>query len=469
MNLLEHGRRSLSLYGAHTQLSRAFPWEADGLAPVHRRILYAMYQLQMWSDAKYRKSAVVVGHTLGNFHPHSDAACYESLCQMAWQFSRKKPNLTLRHSANPSVDFQGNLGGVCEPKKAAAIRYTEVRLTKFAEQVFFHPDVFPHVPHVPNYDASTTEPEYLANTLPNLLCNGNIGIAVGRASKWPSFDVNTIHELCCKFAENPSDSFDWVAHGKKLKPVNRYGGRCVSDIPTEFLTSNQDFSLNWECDFEWDGNACYVRGIAPGITLPTSWLRPPKGTHSIADESSEAEGFLICIRCEPEVAKDPQQLAKWKVAVEKALSSRETYQTRVVSSFGERQILNFGLPDLIWSWYDTLDALLETNRAAKLADILAKRDRRIFNVLAVDHFDTIMASRDKDNPREWLLSVLPFEKYGVARSMDSVKAVVATPLSTLLAGEVDPLKAEVARLEAEHATVSGAKHLVLSLVTALKL
>ena len=160
-------------YAMSVIVARALPDVRDGLKPVHRRILYAMYDMGLSADKTYKKSARIVGEVLGKYHPHGDAAVYESMVRMAQDFS-------LRYML---VDGQGNFGSV-DGDNAAAMRYTEARLARIASTVLDDIDK-DTVEFGPNFDDSLREPTVLPALLPNLLVNGASGIAVGMSTNVP--------------------------------------------------------------------------------------------------------------------------------------------------------------------------------------------------------------------------------------------------------------------------------------------
>jgi DNA gyrase subunit A len=167
-------------YAMSVIVSRALPDIRDGLKPVHRRILYAMWQMGLKANAKYRKSATVIGEVLGKYHPHGDLAVYDALVRMAQDFS-------LRY---PLIDGQGNFGSI-DGDSAAAYRYTEVRLSPIAEEMLF--DIEKNVvPFTPNYDGTLNEPLVLPAKIPNLLLNGALGIAVGMATNIPPHNLKEV-------------------------------------------------------------------------------------------------------------------------------------------------------------------------------------------------------------------------------------------------------------------------------------
>jgi len=171
--------------------SRALPDVRDGLKPVQRRILYTMWQQNLTADAKHRKCAKVVGDVMGNYHPHGDAALYETLVRMAQPFS-------LRY---PLVDGSGNFGSL-DGDSAAAMRYTECRLARISDELLTEIDQTT-VHFRPNYDGTRTEPVVLPSRIPNLLINGATGIAVGMATNVPPHNLNEVCTALIKLLDNP--------------------------------------------------------------------------------------------------------------------------------------------------------------------------------------------------------------------------------------------------------------------------
>ena len=183
-------------YAMSVIVSRALPDVRDGLKPVHRRILYAMWDIGLRANAKYRKSATVVGEVLGKYHPHGDAAVYESMVRMAQDFSMR----------TPLVNGQGNFGSM-DGDGAAAMRYTEAKLTGAAEELLFDIDK-ETVPFYPNYDESQKEPRPFPAKLPNLLLNGTMGIAVGMATNIPPHNLGELCDAITDLIDNPNLTVD---------------------------------------------------------------------------------------------------------------------------------------------------------------------------------------------------------------------------------------------------------------------
>src|SRR5436853_6612369 len=171
-------RASYLDYAMSVIVSRALPDVRDGLKPVHRRVLYGMLGLGLRHNVAFRMSATVVGEVLGKYHPHGDAAVYDALVRMAQDFSMRYP----------LVDGQGNFGSI-DGDNPAAMRYTEVRLTRLAAELIGDDIDKETVDWVPNYDASLKEPTVLPCKFPNLLVNGSSGIAVGMATNIPPHNL----------------------------------------------------------------------------------------------------------------------------------------------------------------------------------------------------------------------------------------------------------------------------------------
>ncbi|MFP6209117.1 DNA topoisomerase (ATP-hydrolyzing) subunit A [Helicobacter pylori] len=202
-NIVEVGidssiEESYLAYSMSVIIGRALPDARDGLKPVHRRILYAMHELGLTSKVAYKKSARIVGDVIGKYHPHGDNAVYNALVRMAQDFSMR---LEL-------VDGQGNFGSI-DGDNAAAMRYTEARMTKASEEILRDIDK-DTIDFVPNYDDTLKEPDILPSRLPNLLVNGANGIAVGMATSIPPHRMDEIIDALAHVLENPNAALDEI-------------------------------------------------------------------------------------------------------------------------------------------------------------------------------------------------------------------------------------------------------------------
>jgi len=213
-------------YSMYVILDRALPALADGLKPVQRRIVYAMSELGLSAAQKYKKSARTIGDVIGKFHPHGDSACYEAMVLMAQSFSYRYP----------LVDGQGNWGSMDDPKSFAAMRYTESRLTKYAE-ILLGELGQGTVDWSPNFDATLDEPKLLPAQLPNVLLNGGMGIAVGMSTDIPPHNAKEIINALLLLLDNPDASLSDV-----LKKVP------APDYPTEaeIITPRQELKKIYE-------------------------------------------------------------------------------------------------------------------------------------------------------------------------------------------------------------------------------
>ena len=196
VDISEEMRRSYLDYAMSVIVSRALPDVRDGLKPVHRRIIYSMFENGYDYNRPFRKSARIVGDVLGKYHPHGDRSVYEAMVRMAQPFSMRVP----------LVDGQGNFGSM-DGDSAAAMRYTEARLAKVAHSLIDDIDK-DTVDFMPNYDETLQEPTVLPASYPNLLVNGANGIAVGMATNIPPHNLGEVLDACCAYIDNPEISID---------------------------------------------------------------------------------------------------------------------------------------------------------------------------------------------------------------------------------------------------------------------
>ena len=192
-------------YAMSVIISRALPLVNDGLKPVHRRILYAMYGLKLFHDKQYKKAARVVGEVIGKYHPHGDSAVYEAITKMIQSFNTN----------NPLLDGHGNFGSI-DGDAPAAMRYTEIKLSPLAETTLQGLD-HNTVDFVPNYDGSEKEPTVLPGLFPNLLVNGSVGIAVGMSTSTPPHNLGEVVDTVVAYLQNPFITVEEVVQRKLLQ------------------------------------------------------------------------------------------------------------------------------------------------------------------------------------------------------------------------------------------------------------
>ena len=239
ISLEEEMRRSYLDYAMSVIVGRALPDARDGLKPVHRRVLFAMHELNNDYNRPYKKSARIVGDVIGKYHPHGDIAVYDTIVRMAQPFS-------LRHML---VDGQGNFGSV-DGDGAAAMRYTEIRLSKIAHEMLGDLDK-ETVDFGPNYDGSEREPLVMPTRLPNLLVNGSAGIAVGMATNIPPHNLNEVVDACLFMLDKPDASIDELM---ELIPAPDFptGGTIygLSGVREGYRTGRGKVIMRAKCHFE---------------------------------------------------------------------------------------------------------------------------------------------------------------------------------------------------------------------------
>ena len=197
--LRQFARKAYLDYSMYVVMDRALPFIGDGLKPVQRRIIYAMSELGLKATSKHKKSARTVGDVLGKYHPHGDSACYEAMVLMAQPFSYRYP----------CIDGQGNWGAPDDPKSFAAMRYTEARLSAYAD-ILLSELGMGTVDWGPNFDGTLKEPLALPARLPNLLLNGTTGIAVGMATDVPPHNLNEVVAACVHLLDHPKATLEEV-------------------------------------------------------------------------------------------------------------------------------------------------------------------------------------------------------------------------------------------------------------------
>ena len=224
--LSDYAEQAYLDYSMYVILDRALPHIGDGLKPVQRRIVYAMSELGLKASAKYKKSARTVGDVIGKFHPHGDSAAYEAMVLMAQPFSYRYP----------LVDGQGNWGSADDPKSFAAMRYTESKLSKYAD-VLLSELGQGTANWRPNFDSTMEEPEILPARVPNVLLNGTTGIAVGMATDIPPHNLNEVVSACLHLLDNPKATVPDLMNFIK-----------APDFPTEgeIITSQADILNAYE-------------------------------------------------------------------------------------------------------------------------------------------------------------------------------------------------------------------------------
>jgi DNA gyrase subunit A len=292
-------KESYLAYAMSVIVARALPDVRDGMKPVHRRILFAMRELGLTHSAKFRKSATVVGEVLGKYHPHGDTAVYDSMVRLAQDFSMRYP----------LVDGQGNFGSM-DGDNAAAMRYTEAKLTTLAEEMMadIEKDT---VDFIPNYDASRKEPSVLPAKVPQLLLNGTMGIAVGMATNIPPHNLGELVDGIAHLIDNPDCDIRDLA-GFVKGPDFPTGGTIYnqSDITQAYLTGRGSIACRAEAEIVEAKNGqfqiivteiTYASNKAATISKIAELVKTGKleGIRDIRDESDK-DGVRIVIELKKE-------------------------------------------------------------------------------------------------------------------------------------------------------------------------
>ncbi len=429
-------------YAMSVIIGRAIPDVRDGLKPVHRRTLYAMWEMGNTSDKPYRKSARVVGDVMGKYHPHGDAAIYDTLVKMAQPF-------TYRY---PLVDGQGNFGSI-DGDAAAAMRYTEARLTKLSEELLADIDK-KTVDFTPNFDGSLEEPEVLPARIPNLLINGSSGIAVGMATNMPPHNLREVCEAICRVIDNPGLSTDELM---RIMPGPDFptGGIIMGTegIRDAYLTGRGKCVIRGVAEIEEEGRTPriviteipYQVNKARLIEHIASLVRDRRieGISDIRDES-DREGMRIVIDLRRGVA--PQVILNYLYK-----------HTALESSFGiinlaivDRQPRTLNLKEIIGEF---IQHRVEVVRRRTEFD-LAKAQERMHILrgllVALDNIDavvaTIRASRTTEEAQKALVAQFALDEVQADAILKMQLRRLAALEQQKILDERDVLAAEIERL-----------------------
>ncbi len=458
VNIEDEMQKSYLDYAMSVIIGRALPDVRDGLKPVHRRILYGMYEQGNTSTKAYKKSARIVGDVMGKFHPHGDSAIYDSVVRMAQGFSMR----------NPLVDGQGNFGSV-DGDNPAAMRYTEVRLTKLAEELLRDDIDKDTVNWVPNYDGSLVEPAVLPAKFPNLLVNGSSGIAVGMATNIPPHNLGEVIDACQMLIENPEArivDLMTVLPGPDFPTGATIHG--IEGIREAYETGRGSLQIRAKAEIERHGDRDvivvseipFMTNKARLIEKIANLVREKKieGISDLRDES-DREGMRIVIECK-------------KAEVGEIILNNLYKHTYLQSSFGIIFLAIHENRPVVMDLKTMLVRFLEHRKEIVIRrtrfDLRKAKDRaHILEGLkkALDHLDAIIALiRGSQNPeaaREGLMSQFDF-------SQVQAQAILDMRLQRLTGLERDKIIEEykeilelISRLEA----ILGSEQLVLQIIS----
>jgi len=428
-------------YSMYVILDRALPALSDGLKPVQRRIIYAMSELGLSAGQKHKKSARTVGDVIGKFHPHGDSACYEAMVLMAQDFSYRYP----------IVDGQGNWGSPDDPKSFAAMRYTESKLTRYAE-VLLAELSDGTVDWQPNFDGSLEEPAFLPARLPNVLLNGTQGIAVGMSTDIPPHNLREIAQACIHLLDEP-DAQTRTLMKYVRGPDLPTGGEIVSpkaDLLEIYNTGNGSFKARAvyseqddtivisQLPYQVSGNK-----IIEQIAAQMREKKLPM-VEDIRDESDHEERIRIVI--EPKKRTDVAQLMAHLFATTD-LERNYRVNINVITLEGRPKVM--GLRDLLNEWL----VFRTTSVTRRLQFRLDKVDKRLHildGLLAayLNLDEVIRIIRREDEPKPVLMKRFKLSEI-------QAEAILETKLRHLAKLEEMKIRDEQKKLAEEREELEG--------------
>ncbi len=419
-------------YSMSVIVSRALPDVRDGLKPVHRRVLYGMYDLGILSNRSYKKSARIVGEVLGKYHPHGDTSVYDTMVRMAQPWS-------LRY---PMIDGQGNFGSV-DGDSPAAMRYTEARMQKIAEEMLADIDK-DTVDHQLNFDDSLKEPTVLPARIPNLLVNGASGIAVGMATNMPPHNLNEVVDGCIAYIDNHDITIDELM--KFIKAPDFPTGAKIygyDGVREAYETGRGRVMMRGVAEIDEDDNG-RSRIIVTSIPYQVNKAEMIKKTADLVNDK-KLDG-IADIRDESDrngmrIVYDLKRDAMPDVILNKLYQMTALQTSFSVNNIalvhGRPMMLN--LKDIIRHFIDHRHEVLLRKTRYELAQA-EKRAHILEGLLkALDHIDEIIAliraSKTPEIAREGLMEKFEF-------SEEQAKAILALRLQALTGLERDKLQAE---------------------------
>ncbi|MDP6674013.1 MAG: DNA topoisomerase IV subunit A [Gammaproteobacteria bacterium] len=392
--LKEFAEKAYLDYSMYVILDRALPHIRDGLKPVQRRIVYAMSELGLAAGAKPKKSARTVGDVIGKFHPHGDTACYEAMVHMAQEFSYRYP----------IVDGQGNWGSSDDPKSFAAMRYTESRLTPYAD-VLLSELGHGTVDWGPNFDGSLDEPVLLPARLPNLILNGTTGIAVGMSTDFPPHNINEVVSALVRLLEEPKTTVRALC--KHIKgPDYPTGGEIITpqkELIEIYKTGNGTLRARATYDIE-DGEVIitslphHVSGsrVLEQIAAQMQAKKLPL-VADLRDESDHENPTRLVILPKSNRVDIEQLMAHLFATTD--LEKTMRINMNVIGLDGRPGVKN--LRDLLAEWLKFRTTTIKRRLAYRLARVeerLHNQDGRLIAFLNIDKVIKIIRTEDKPKP-----------------------------------------------------------------------
>jgi topoisomerase IV subunit A len=423
-------------YAMYVIMDRALPFIGDGLKPVHRRILYAMSELGLKATAKFKKSARTVGDVLGKFHPHGDTACYEAMVLMAQPFSYRYP----------LIEGQGNWGSVDDPKSFAAMRYTEARLSPYAETLLAEVEMGT-VQWGPNFDGTLDEPLTLPARLPNILLNGSSGIAVGMATDMPPHNLNEVVRACIALLDDPAADVERLC--QHIQGPDYPTGAEIITPPSEILALYRSGRGSIRMRGTWQAeNGDIVINALPHQASPAkiieqiAALMVAKKLPLVADVRDESDSEdpvrLVITPRSNRVDRDELMLHLFAVT-----DLERTYKVNLNLIGQDRKPQVKGLVEILTEWLTYRQQTVRRRLEHRLAQVQDRLHVLAGLMIAYMHLDEVIRIiRSNDNPKPLLI-----ERFDL--SDRQAEAILQLRLRQLAKLEEKKLKDELEALTAE--------------------
>lgn len=452
-DLLSYAKDAMLEYGKYTLESRAIPDFRDGLKPVHRKILWAAYELGMSAQkGLLKKSARLVGDVIGKYHPHGDAACYQA-------------TVSLVHLTQPCIFGSGNWGTIIDD--AAASRYTECRLQQYSDDVFFRKEYTSVIEKVGNFDNTEREPVILPALLPNLLLNGSFGIATGGRCAVPSFAPEGVVKLTRRAIEGHAITIkDCMKH---LVPVCAEGGSAWLEDKEDQNLLKQFYETGlgyvyWipNADYDEDNRSILIKGFAPKVV---------SGLETILKKVAQLD-YVTSVEDQSIIdQKTGHSKLQYNITLKNSIPKKEVsdYLDEVHSMFEAQQSLVFAvttrskvedevdvgfeiinMPTFFKRWADYRVDLERSSITYLLSIVQSKLDRAELLLLAVLNRDLIIKALDQDDVASFLVKKLKITQ----EQADAILELKVKQLKRLdekpLRQSIKEYKEEIKQLKADH-------------------
>lgn len=416
----DYAKRAMHIYGTYTIANRAVPEFRDGLKPVHRAALWSAHVQNFNSAGKYHKCALLVGHVIGNYHSHGDAACYEAIVGIAGTRIADGSGWRMRHCTAPMIEGYGNFGDFED--SAAAYRYTECKLSPIAELILLDPDYLAVTDMIPNYSGTTTMPLVLPAKLPMMLVNGSQTLAVGISGGIPSFSLASVAALTIKSLSGEITLNDIA----KLVPTGPYGGKCVSTVKTErhreFIKTGKgalSYSPEWTHDTR--RRTITITSVCEGLASSNALIKTMEklanlpGVVQVFQSTGDGE-FGIQVRAKPRMPET--EFIDLLDKVRDVLTFTVSYDVVRIERRTEDDVVPSKVPllQLMREWTHWRIGLQTKVVQYRIDRVQHRIDRLNLLILAADNLEIIMKSLRVDDSEAYLvryLKVTPEQAYEI--------------------------------------------------------